>query len=65
MAKDKLSVKKSVEKEAKYTDIIHEIRDGEVFDVFMNNGKEVKAVLSPDQEEYRGVASLGKPKKGK
>ncbi len=65
MAKDKPSVKKSVEKEAKYTDIIHELRGGEVFDVYMNGGKEVKAVLSSDQEEYRGVASVEKPKKGK
>jgi len=35
--------------ELKYTDLVHEVRDGVVYDVYLNEGKEVKAVVSNEQ----------------
>lgn len=39
----KNSSKKSVVQEVKYTDIIHEMRDGVMMDVYLNGKKEVKS----------------------
>lgn len=44
------SKKKQTKKvEAKFTDIIHEVRDGVLMDVFLNKGKEVKVELSKEK----------------
>lgn len=45
MAKQK-SVQKEVE--VKYTDIIHEVRDGVMVDVYLNGEKEVKVEVSKE-----------------
>lgn len=41
---------KKVEKivEIKYTDIIHEVRDGILMDIYLNKGEEVKAEPSKE-----------------
>jgi hypothetical protein len=42
--------KKKIEKlaEAQYSDIIHEVRDGVLMDVYLLNGKEVKVEVSKE-----------------
>jgi hypothetical protein len=35
-------------KEAEYTDIIHEVRDGVLYDVYLNGKKEVKIIESKE-----------------
>lgn len=45
MAKSKIVKKESVEK---YTDIIHEVRDGVMVDVYLNGDKEVKVEVSKE-----------------
>ena len=50
--------KKVESKVAEYTDIVHELREGVVYDVYYNGNKEVKSEESHDQDEYREIATV-------
>lgn len=40
--------KEMKEVEVKFTDLVHEVRDGVLMDVYLNKGKEVKVVISKE-----------------